>query len=332
MQISRRHLLSLAASLAPFAGANATPQWRIATAYPEDTHHTQNLQWFVQKLAQAGVGAPTMQVHAAGKLVKPAEIFEAVRSGRVEAGEVIMSSQEKENPIFGLDSIPFLVRNFEDARELWTLSRDAVTQALEAKGLQLLYVVPWPAQNLYTARPIEKLTELKGTKMRAYNPATFKIAELLGAEPTQIEVVDLAKAIEENRVEAMITSGWTGVQVQAWTRLANYYQVNAWIPKNMVFVNKAVFDDLPAPMRRAMLTHAGEAETRGWGLARAAANHYEEQLAKQKVRVLEPSVYLRSELRRLGERLTRDWLRGASPQALAILLKFEQARTAVAMR
>src|SRR5688572_26005970 len=113
MQISRRHLLSLAASLAPFAGAHSAPQWRIATAYPEDTHHTQNLQWYVQKLAQAGTGAPAMQVHAGGKLVKPAEIFEAVRSGRVEAGEVIMSSLEKENPLFGLDSIPFLVRNFE---------------------------------------------------------------------------------------------------------------------------------------------------------------------------------------------------------------------------
>jgi TRAP-type C4-dicarboxylate transport system substrate-binding protein len=332
MPVSRRDLLGFAAGFTPLLAARAAANWRLATAYPEDTHHTVNLQWFSEKVAQSGPGAPLLEIHPNGKLVKPAEIFEAVRSGRVEAGEVIMSSQEKENPVFGIDSVPFLARNMEEARQLWTLSRDAVAQALQAKGLQLLYAVPWPAQNLYTARPIEKLANMKGMKMRAYNPATQKIAELVGAEPTQIQVVDLPKAIEENRVEAMITSSWTGVQVQAWTRLANYYEVNAWIPKNMVFANKKVFDGLPLAVRRAMLARASDAETRGWAMSRSFASQYDAQLARQKVKVQEPSVYLQGELRRMGERLTREWVRGAGQESLAILLKFEQTRTAVAAR
>lgn len=327
MGITRRSAMIFAAGAAPLFEARAqAATWRVATAYPEDTHHTENLQWYAQRLAAGATGIPPLEVHAGGKLVKPAEIFEAVRSGRVEAGEVIMSSLEKEDAVFGIDSVPFLVRNMDDARELWAMSRAAVAKALHAKGLQLLYAVPWPAQNLYTARPIQALADLKAMKMRAYNPATQKIAELVGAEPTLIQVVDLPKAIDEGRVDAMITSSWTGVQVKAWTRLANYYEVNAWIPKNMVFVNKAKFDALPAAARGILLARASDAETRGWGLSRSFALQYDQQLTRQKVRIHEPGVYLRDELRRLGERLTREWVRGAGPQSLAILLKFEQAR------
>jgi TRAP-type transport system periplasmic protein len=331
MALSRRNVLAFAAASVPLIGtAQTAAPWRLATAYPDDTHHTVNLQWFAEKVGQAGAGAPQIQVHPGGKLVKPAEIFEAVRSGKVEAGEVIMSSLEKENPVFGIDSVPFLVRNMEEARELWSISRDAVAKALDAKGLQLLYAVPWPAQNLYTSKPIERLADLKGLKMRAYNPATHKIAEMVGAQPTQIQVVDLPQAIDENRVEAMITSSWTGVQVQAWTRLANYYEVNAWIPKNVVFVNRKAFDGLPPAVRRAMLARAGDAETRGWAMSRSFASQYDTQLTKQKVKIQEANVYLRGELRRLGEKLTREWVGSAGPQSLAILLKFEQTRAAVA--
>lgn len=330
MNISRRSILAAAACSSPFLAARAAAPWRLATAYPADTHHAENLQWYAQRLAEAMPSAPALEIHPGGKLVKPAEIFEAVRSGRVEAGEVIMSSQEKENPVFGIDSVPFLVRNMDDARELWATSRAAVAQALYAKGLQLLYAVPWPAQNLYSSRPVNSLADLKGLKMRAYNPATQKIAELVGAQPTVIQVVDLPKAIEEGRVESMITSSWTGVQAQAWTKLANYYEVNAWIPKNMVFVNKAMFDALPAAARQAMLARAAEAETRGWGLSRGFALQYDQQLMRQKVKIQEPSVYLQGELRRLGERLTREWLRTAGQQSLGIMLKFEQSRTVAA--
>ncbi|HET6829429.1 MAG TPA: TRAP transporter substrate-binding protein DctP, partial [Ramlibacter sp.] len=213
-------------------------------------------------------------------------------------------------------------------RELWSISRMAVSQALAAEGLQLLYAVPWPAQNLYSVRPVQSLADLRGLKMRAYNPATQKIAELVGAQPTVIQVVDLPKAIDEGRVESMITSSWTGVQAQAWTRMSNYYEVNAWIPKNVVFVNKAAFDALPVAARQAMLSRASDAETRGWALSRSFAMQYDQQLTRQKVRINEPGVYLRDELRRMGERLTREWVRGAGQQSLAILLKFEQGRTA----
>jgi TRAP-type C4-dicarboxylate transport system substrate-binding protein len=97
-----------------------------------------------------------------------------------------------------------------------------------------------------------------------------------------------------------------------------------------VFANRKLFDELSPSVRRAMLARAGEAETRGWAMSRSFASQYDQQLARQKVKILEPGVYLQGELRRMGERLTREWVRGAGQQSLAILLKFEQTRTAVA--
>jgi TRAP-type C4-dicarboxylate transport system substrate-binding protein len=48
--------------------------------------------------------------------------------------------------------------------------------------MKLLYSVPWPGQSLYSGQAGgHRDDDLKGTKMRAYNPATTRIAQLLGA-------------------------------------------------------------------------------------------------------------------------------------------------------
>jgi TRAP-type transport system periplasmic protein len=42
--------------------------------------------------------------------------------------------------------------------------------------------VPWPPQGLYSLKPVASMKDLKGTKMRAYNPATSYIATAVGAQ------------------------------------------------------------------------------------------------------------------------------------------------------
>jgi TRAP-type C4-dicarboxylate transport system substrate-binding protein len=53
-----------------------------------------------------------------------------------------MSSLEKEELLFGLDSLPFIVSGYDDAKRMWQASRPAVEKALEKRGLSVLYAVP----------------------------------------------------------------------------------------------------------------------------------------------------------------------------------------------
>ncbi len=305
----------------------AAVEINFATAYAADNFQTQNLQTYADEVTKASIGKVTMKVHPAGSLIRPADIFAGVRSGKAEAGEVIMSSLVKENPLFGMDALPFIVSGYDDAQRMWEASRPSIEKALAERGLQLLYAVPWPPQNLYSRKPISTVQDFKGLRMRAYNPATERIAELVRATPVTIQVVDLANAISSEKLDLMLTSSWTGVETKAWTKLQHYYKVNAWIPKNIVFINKKVFDRLDVDTQKKMLELAVAAEQRGWKLSRNSDKDYESQLAANNVSVSTMDSYIRQYLDRIGETLAREWLKQAGNDELKVLLKYTTDRS-----
>ena len=138
----------------------------------------------------------------------------------------------------------------------------------------LLYSVPWPPQGIYAKKEIKSVDDLKGMKFRTYNAMIGRIAALAGAIPTQIEVPDLPTAFATGRVDVMITSASTGVDTKAQDYLTHYMDTQAWLPRNIVFVNKAAFDKLPAGRAEggARLPPRA-AEERGWKMSDRGNDH-----------------------------------------------------------
>ncbi|MDE2204949.1 MAG: TRAP transporter substrate-binding protein [Burkholderiaceae bacterium] len=327
----RRFFCVLAASaLSLVSAAQARAEtFRVATPYPAANFHTQNLQAFASAVGVATHGGLTFEVYPNGSLLKAASIFDGVRDGKADAGEVMLSTLAQRDPLFGVDSIPFVVSGYNDARLLWDASRSRVEALMKANGLRLLYAVPWPPQNLYSETPIARLSDLKGHRLRTYNAAQKRIAELYGAQAVQVEAADLGAAIGAGRIDTMLTSPSTGLETRAGQRLAYYYKVNAWIPKNAVFVNAARFARLAPAMQQTVLKLAQDFEARGWESSRQTYEHDEAELARTGVRVLNPDVSLQGDMRRLGERLTREWLHTAGTEEVDILLSFENKRSKV---
>ena len=317
--------ITTAASPAP-AAAPAT-DIDLATAYAADNFQTRNIQQFADDVRTATDGRVNIRIHPGGRLLKPVEIFGGVRDGRAEAGEVIMSSLEKEELLFGLDSLPFIVSGYDDARRMWSASRPAVEKSMEKHGLAVLYAVPWPPQNLYSAEEVNTIREFSGRSMRVYNPTTQRIAELVGARPVSVQVLDLSRAIAAKRVELMLTSSWTGIDTKAWRDMPYYYKVNAWLPKNMVFIRKDVLARMSASDQKVVADAARIAEARGWQLSQESDLIYEKQLAGHHVRVLGMDFMIRSYLDRIGETVAREWLKKAGVTELQVLLKYTTDRS-----
>lgn len=322
-----RFLLMICLALFSRVTSAASVEINMATAYAADSFQTINLQQYADEVAKATEGKVLVKLHPAGKLLKPTEIYSGVRNGKAEGGEVIMSSLAKEHPLFGMDALPFIVSGYHDARRMWDISRPAIEKLLSSHGLQLLYAVPWPPQNLYSRKEITAMKDFKGLRMRVYNPASERISELVGAKPVTIQVVDLNTAIAEGKLDLMLTSSWTGVDTKAWTGLRYYYQVNAWFPKNMVFISKKVFDRLDADTRKQMFDAAQVAEQRGWKLSQSTDREYENQLVANRIHVSTIDPFIRRYLDRIGENLAREWLKQAGNDELAVLLKYTTDRS-----
>jgi len=301
--------------------------WQIATAYPVGNFHTENLQRFADEVAAATGGKVRMTLHANGSLFKMGQIADAVAGGKAQAGEVILSSLASEAPAMGIDSVPFLVDGYAQAMQLWRESRGTVEAVLARRGLKLLYAVPWPPQGLYANKAVQRVSSLRGMRMRTYNPATDRIAQLVGAGAVLVQTVDLTAALEAGRIDTLITSSATAIDLAPlWKWFPYFYEVNAWLPKNVVFVNRSVFDALDGNTRETILRLAAEAERRGWKLSEEKSHDYNRKLAEKGTKILAPDPYLVGDFRRLGETLAREWLRNAGPESLDVLLRYELSR------
>src|SRR6185436_4676729 len=172
----------------------------------------------------------------------------------------------------GVDSVPFVVSGYEDARRLWKFHRPPVEQDLAERGLKLLFSVPWPPQVLYTQRPVKKASDMKGLKVRAQNQTIVRIAEIWGASAVTDVMTpgDVSKALESGKINTLITSSVTGVEGKTWEHLKYVYTINAWIPRNVVLVQSKAFAALDEPTRQALLKTAAAAEERGWTLSQRA--------------------------------------------------------------
>jgi len=307
--------LCAAASL----GAQAQVKWDMPTPYPATNFHTENIAQFVADVDKATGGKLKITVHPNGSLFKANEIKRAVQGGQAQLGEILISGYSNEDPVFGVDSVPFLATSYADAAKLWKASRKAIEERFAKQGMKVLYSVPWPPQGIYSTRPINSMADMKGLKMRAYNPYTSRIAELAGAQPVTIQVAELAQAMATGAVNANITSGATGYDTKAWEVVKYYYDTQAWIPKNIVFVSTQAFDALDKASQKAVLDAAAAAEARGWKVSEEKNKWYLEQLAKNGMQVSAPSPQLESDFKKVGQTMSGEWLKTAGADGKAIL-------------
>lgn len=304
--------------------ASAQTKWNLPAAYPADNPHSENLALFAKDVAAATGGKLEITVHPGASLFKAPDIKRAVQTGQAQIGEVLISLHENEDPIYGVDVIPFLATSYPESKKLWLVSKPVIEKKLAAQGLMVLFAVPWAPQGIYAKKEINTVDDMKGLKWRAYNVGTARIGELVGAQVVTVQAAELAQALATGVVNSFITSAATGYDSKAWESMTHFYDTQAWIPKNITFVNKAAFDALGKPTQAALLTAAAAAETRGWKMWEEKSGWYLDQLKAHGMKVLPPSPALKAGLKKVGDQLTADWLKKAGPDGQAVLAAYKK--------
>src|SRR4029434_10320018 len=304
--------------------ASAQTKWNLPAAYPLDNPHSENLALFAKDVAAATDNKLQITVHAGASLFKAPEIKRAVQTGQAQIGEVLLSLHENEDPIFGVDVIPFLATSYPESMKLWQSSKAAIEKKLASQGLMLLFAVPWAPQGIYAKKDLSSVDDMKGLKWRAYNVGTARIGELVGAQVVTVQAAELPQALATGVVNSFITSAATGYDSKAWESMTHFYDTQAWIPKNVTLVTKAPFDALDKPPQAALLKAAAAAETRGWTMWQDKSGWYLEQLKSHGMKVQPPGDTLKSGLKKVGDQLTADWLKKAGADGEAVIAAYKK--------
>lgn len=310
-----------AAAIAFSSGAASAEKWDMALAYTATNYHSEIAAEFAAEIAANS--DLEIVTHPGGSLFGGSEIFGAVRKGLAPIGERLISALGNDNPIYEVDSIPFLATGFEGSRKLYEASKPALIETLEDARLHLLYSCPWPPQGFYSVREVNTLNDLAGMKFRAYNATTSKMAEGLGMAPTKIETAELAQAFATGVAESMISSGSTGYDRKLWEHVNYYYDVKAWLPRNMVIVNGKAWSRLSDETRAVIETAAANAEEKCWAKAEELDGWYVEQFKEHGMHIGRLNADMQAAFEAVGAELREDWVKRAGEKGQAVLDAFD---------
>lgn len=299
--------------------ASAQTKWDLPTGYGASSFQTQNVQQFADEVDKLTGGKLKITVHAGGSLYKANEIKRAVQTGQVPVAEFILSGAANENPLFGIDSIPFLATSYTASKRLYEAAKPAQDKLLASQGMKVLFTVPWPGQSLYSLKPVETPADFAGTKMRAYNPATTRIAQLLKAQPVTIQLAELPQALATGGVQNFLTSSASGVESKLHEQVKYFYPVSAWLPRNATVVNQKAFDALDKATQDAVMKAAQNAEQRGWITSERLDGEYIKELGAKGMTIAQPSEAIKKALADIGETMTAEWLKTAGPEGQAVI-------------
>jgi len=318
-----KRLIAFACTFALMGATHAT-DWEMSAEQPKNNYLTQNAVQFAEEVKEATNGALNITVTPNSALLTRPEVKHEVQQGTVPLAEVLVATLGNEDPLFEVDSVPLLVTSFDDAEKLWHASRKLFAERLDEQGLVLLYGSPWPPQGIYSKNPVNDLKDLAGVKFRAYNNATSRLVELMGAEPIMVQTPEIPQAFSAGMIDAMLTSPATGVDSHAWDYVNYYYDAQVFIPQSFVIANKEQLKALPKDIQDAVFNAAKQAEARGWQMARDKTAGLTRTLAEHGMEVNDLSKSLKEELSVIGDKIAQEWRDKAGPDGKKILDAYEK--------
>jgi TRAP-type C4-dicarboxylate transport system substrate-binding protein len=119
-----------------------------------------------------------------------------------------------------------------------------------------------------------------------------------------------------------MSSGSTGYDSKTYEHLKYWYDTQAWLPKNVVLVNKAAFDALDKATQQALLKAGADAEVRGLAASKKANAETLEKLKAAGMQILPPSPQLKADMKKVGDTMLKEWLEKAGPEGKTLVDAF----------
>ena len=256
--------VGMAAQTPARAQAGETVRWRYATMWPKslDAMHGSAENWAKRVGAISG-GKFEIRTFAAGEIVPPGSVFNAVQDGTIEAGHVLSSFFFGKDTALGFDAgMPFGLNARQQAAWMY-----------DGGGLQLMRdvfkkynIIQFPVGNVgvqmggWYRKEIKSVADLKGLKFRI-GGIGGAILSKLGAVPQQIPPSDIYTSLEKGTIDAAEWIGPYDDEKLGLQKVAKYYYTPGWWEGSAqvtLLINQKAWEALPKPYQEAIESAAAE--------------------------------------------------------------------------
>jgi TRAP-type mannitol/chloroaromatic compound transport system substrate-binding protein len=246
------------AALAGAAQAQAQAQpvrWRMASMWPKSLDAMQgSAETFARRVGVISEGRFEIRSHAAGEIVPPLQVFDAVSAGTVEVGHVLSSFFFGKNPAFAFDAgLPFGL----NTRQQFAWMFDGGGLELMREVFKPYNIVPIPVGNVgvqmggWFRKEIKTVADLKGLKFRI-GGFGGTILNKLGAVPQQIPAGEIYGALEKGLIDGAEWIGPYDDEKLGLHKVAKYYYTPGWWEGSAqvsILINLKAWEALTQPQR-----------------------------------------------------------------------------------
>ena len=235
-----------------------TINWRLASSFPKnlDTIFGAS-ERFTKRVSQLTAGKFTIRAFAAGEIVPPLEVMDAVRADTVEMGHTAAYYYVGKDAAFAFDcAVPFgLTSRQQTAWYEYGGGRELMREFY--KGYN---IVNFMGGNTGTQmggwfrKEIKTVADLKGLKMRISGLAGRTMARM-GVVTQQLPAADIYPSLEKGTIDAAEWVGPYDDEKIGIYKVAPFYYAPGWWeagPQLSFYVNMKEWDKLPKEYQAAI--------------------------------------------------------------------------------
>lgn len=303
-------------------------RWDMANEYNEKSTHGIGQLVFTETLAETSGGSIAVTNHFGGSIgYKSKEHFDAVADGALPIANTSMGQVAGIEPLFLLSSLPFLVKNADEAKLLWEVGKPYYEEVFAKNNQVLLYASPWTPAGIWADAPETSLEDIAGLKIRTWDASGTRTLQGAGAAPIQLSWADVVPQLATGGIDAVMTSADGGASAKFWEQLSHFSAINYSMSLNMTHINKDVWDDLSDEQREAVNVASQAASDAAWAAlkTRVAENYVEMRSHGMTVIEEVPAEFLQA-LSEAGQSVYADWLEKVGPVGQEILDAYNSRR------
>ena len=317
-------LVALVALMFVWSSAHAKViKMNLNCIYGPKSIHTLGAMKFAKLVKKYTHGTVIITVYPGGSLgFKGPELLRVVRDGQVPMSDILMGVVSGSEHVFGVSSLPRLVKSYKQAWELYEAFKPLYEKAALKWHQKFLYAAPWPPSGLVTKKAIHDAKDLQGLKIRTYDKNGAAFLRLLGANAVSMPWGDVYSALRTNLINGVLTSAESTKNGKFWEVLKYFTAINYAYPLNMVTINLDYWNALSPSQKKAMLKAARETEKAQWAYSERINSEDLKIIQKHGMIVEKPDKKFDEEMDKAARKLIDKFLAKSTSQEKAIVEKF----------
>lgn len=176
-----------------------------------------------QTLPEASGGRVTAEVVGLAESgLKGPEVVRLMRAGAIDIGMGVFAFVSNDDAMFEGIDLPGMATDIDTAHKIAQAYRPVLDKRMrERHGIKMLATVAYTAQVFFCRKPVDKMSDLKGRKIRTRGANMAQYVEALGATSVTLPFAEVVTALQAGVIDCAVTGIGSG-NAAKWYEVANH--------------------------------------------------------------------------------------------------------------